>query len=79
MASLAALTYLDMSDNQCNYIPFDFLSVLTNLQTLYLDDNSLGGLLAGDSQGRLLANTRKLQTLGLANNNIQYIHDAQFR
>ena len=79
MAPLASLTYLDMSDNQCSYIPFDFLADLTSLQTLNLDNNVLGGLLASDFQGHLLANTRKLQTLSLSNNNIQYIHDAQFR
>ena len=78
MASLASLTYLDMSGNQCSHIPFDFLADLTSLQTLNLDDNVLGGLLAGDTHGRLLANTSKLQVLSLKNNNIQYIHDAQF-
>ena len=79
MQSLAALMSLDMSDNQCNYIPFDYFSDLGSLQTLNLDNNDLGGPLAADGSGLLLGSMRKLQKLSLANNNVHYIHDAQFR
>ncbi|XP_076448716.1 uncharacterized protein LOC143285376 [Babylonia areolata] len=79
MTAQAELTFLDMSGNQCSYIPYELFSQLGSLQTLLLDDNELDGLISGDARGQILGHLSKLQKLGLSNNNLHYIHDAQFR
>nr|ARQ14829.1 toll-like recptor 11 [Oncomelania hupensis] len=79
MASLTSLLTLDMSHNNCGYIPFDYFTDLTSLENLDLSYNRLGGLMAGDVSGRLLSGMVNLQRLSLESNNINFIYDAQFQ
>ncbi|KAL3847944.1 hypothetical protein ACJMK2_018833 [Sinanodonta woodiana] len=70
LVGLDRLKTLDISDNLCSYISDRFFETLNKLESLFLEDNILGLILANDTDGRILGNLSNLRTLVLSSNQI---------
>ncbi|KAK3612022.1 hypothetical protein CHS0354_021697 [Potamilus streckersoni] len=73
------LTYLDLSNNHCSELSFQFFDYLPRLVTLLVSNNLLGIAISRDEDGRIFQNLKTLQHLDLSNNRISSMDENIFR
>ncbi|KAK3612021.1 hypothetical protein CHS0354_021696 [Potamilus streckersoni] len=74
-----SLTYLDLSNNHCSELSFQFFDYLPRLVTLLVSNNLLGIAISRDVDGRIFQNLNTLQYLDLSNNRIISLNENIFR
>ncbi|KAK3101375.1 hypothetical protein FSP39_003089 [Pinctada imbricata] len=77
--NLAYLEYLDLSDNFCSDVSFEFFDDMHRLRVLNISNNFLGYSLQDDRQGNVFKNLTILKKLNLASNKIQILPKLIFR
>ncbi|KAL3851918.1 hypothetical protein ACJMK2_015613 [Sinanodonta woodiana] len=74
-----SLTYLDLSNNYCSEMSFQFFDYFPRLVTLLVSDNLLGIVISRDEDGRIFQNLKYLQHLDMSNNKISSMNEHIFR
>ncbi|KAL3851919.1 hypothetical protein ACJMK2_015614 [Sinanodonta woodiana] len=74
-----SLLYLDLSNNHCSELSFQFFDYLPRLLTLIVSNNLLGIAISRDEDGRIFQNLNSLQHLDLSNNRISSMNENIFR
>ncbi|KAL3852488.1 hypothetical protein ACJMK2_016119 [Sinanodonta woodiana] len=73
------LTYLDLSNNHCSELSFQFFDYLPRLVTLIVSNNLLGIVIPKDASGEIFKNLSTLLHLDLSNNKIPSLNENIFR
>jgi Leucine-rich repeat (LRR) protein len=68
------LETVDFSRNFCSKVSTQFFIFFTNVKSLNLSNNFLGGSLSLDQEGLIFRNQLRLEVLDLSNNDIEVLH-----